>query len=326
MTSTTSRLLQLLSLLQARRDWPGGLLAERLDISHRTVRRDVDRLRELGYRIRATKGPDGGYRLEAGNDLPPLLFDDDQIIALSVALQSVTAAGAGVEEAALRALTMVRQVMPARLQHRLDVLRFTMLPARGSADQVGTEILIALSAAVRAREVVRFSHGEEGESRELTAARRVEPHHLVARAGRWYLVGWDLDRDDWRLFRADRIALRMPGGARFSRREVPGGSVADFVAARFRGSESDGSWPCRGSVVMNLPAPEVLAFAGEGSVEDLSDGRSRLTTGSWSWEALAASFGPFDVALQEVEPAQLRAAFAVLAERFAAAAAATQSQ
>src|SRR3954447_10923947 len=108
MTTTTSRLLNLLSLLQTRRDWPGALLAERLAISHRTVRRDVDRLREMGYSIQATMGPDGGYRLDAGSELPPLLFDDDQVIALAVALQAATATGAGIEEAAVRALTTVR--------------------------------------------------------------------------------------------------------------------------------------------------------------------------------------------------------------------------
>jgi len=122
---TSGRLLSLLSLLQARRDWPGALLAERLDVSQRTVRRDVDRLRELGYPIAAVKGPDGGYRLDAGSRLPPLLFDDEQAVALAVALQMATTAGAGIEEAAARALTTVRQVMPARLRHRIDVLQVT---------------------------------------------------------------------------------------------------------------------------------------------------------------------------------------------------------
>src|SRR5687768_16170495 len=116
MPTTTSRLLSLLSLLQSRRDWPGSVLAERLDVSPRTVRRDVDRLRELGYSIRATMGPEGGYRLGAGDELPPLLLDDDQVVALAVALQAATATGVGIEEAALRALTTVRQVMPSRLR------------------------------------------------------------------------------------------------------------------------------------------------------------------------------------------------------------------
>src|SRR6476659_11209323 len=124
-SGTSGRLLRLLSLLQARRDWPGDVLAERLEVSPRTVRRDVDRLRDLGYPVRAIKGPDGGYRLDAGTELPPLLFDDEQAVALAIALQIATTTGAGIEEAAARALNTVRQVMPARLRHRIDTLQFT---------------------------------------------------------------------------------------------------------------------------------------------------------------------------------------------------------
>src|SRR6187402_1435549 len=176
--ATTSRLLRLLSLLQARRDWPGSLLAERLEISPRTVRRDIDRLRELGYRIEATMGPDGGYRLDAGSELPPLLFDDDQIVALAIALNAATVTGAGIEEAALRALTTVRQVMPSRLRHRLDALQFTAIPSgSGGADP---DVLVAISAAARAHEVLRFDYAKSG-------PRRVEPHHLVVAHGHWYL-------------------------------------------------------------------------------------------------------------------------------------------
>ena len=316
MASTTSRLLHLLSLLQARRDWPGGVLADRLEISHRTVRRDIDRLRELGYRIRATKGPDGGYRLEAGSELPPLLFDDDQIIALSVALKSVTTAGVGVEEAALRALTTVRQVTPARLRHRVDALRFTSMPGPADVETVDTDVLIALSAAIHAREGLRFEY-HNGEVNDV--ARRIEPHHLVARAGRWYLTAWDLDHDDWRVFRADRMVLRTPGGPRFARRTVPGGNIVDFLASRFSGGTAGGGSPCRGSVVLRLPVAEVLPFAGGDDVEDLGGGRSRLSGGSWSWAALAASFARFDVAMEEVEPIELSAAFGLLAERMVTA-------
>ena len=258
MATTTSRLLALLSLLQSRRDWPGAVLAARLDVSHRTVRRDVDRLRDMGYTIRATMGPDGGYRLDAGEQLPPLLFDDDQVVALAVALRAAALSGAGVEEAAVRALTTVRQVMPSRLRHRLDALEFTAIGARaGDAARtpVSPDVLIALSAAARAREILRFDYagGHPG-----AAPRRVEPHHLVTSGGRWYLVAWDLDRDDWRIFRVDRIDPRTPAGPRFAARDVPGGDVAAFVSARFRGSDRADAWPCTGTVVLHRPAAEVV--------------------------------------------------------------------
>lgn len=306
---TSARLLSLLSLLQARRDWPGALLAERLAVSPRTVRRDVDRLRELGYPIQAIKGPDGGYRLGAGAELPPLLFDDDQAVALAVALQIATTSGAGIEEAAARALTTVRQVMPARLRRRIDTLQVTAVE-RPSAPQVDSGVLMAVSAAVHAREELRFDYGGG-------PPRRVQPHHLVTWGGRWYLVAWDLDRGDWRTFRADRITPRTPTGPRFTPREVPGGSVAAFVTSRFQGG-SDG-WPCRGEVILDLPAEVVLRYTREGIVEELGPDRCRLVMGSWSWAGLAAAIGRFDAGIEVVGPPELRAAFAHLARRYAAA-------
>jgi predicted DNA-binding transcriptional regulator YafY len=318
--TTTSRLLNLLSLLQTRRDWPGSVLAERLDVSHRTVRRDVDRLREMGYSIRATKGPHGGYRLDAGSELPPLLFDDDQVVALAVALQAATATGAGIEEAALRALTTVRQVMPSRLRHRLSALEFTTIlsrPGDAPAEQVSPEVLIALSTAVRAREVLRFDYASRHPSSGDSPAprRRVQPHHLVTAQGRWYLVAWDLERDDWRFFRADRITPLVPTGPRFTPREVPGGDVAEYTSARFKGSPQADRWPCIGTVVLHRPASHVLPFAGDGTVEDLGPDRCRLESGSWSWIALAASLNRFDTDVDVIGPPQLTEAFATLAAR-----------
>ncbi|TFB84289.1 WYL domain-containing transcriptional regulator [Cryobacterium algoricola] len=323
MTTTTARLLNLLSLLQTRRDWPGALLAERLDISHRTVRRDVDRLRELGYRIQATMGPDGGYRLDAGSELPPLLFDDDQVVALAVALQTATVTGAGIEEAALRTLTTVRQVMPSRLRHRLDALDFTTVPrpGEGPAVQVSADVLLALSAAVRAREVLRFDYAsaEPGaDAAEPRPPRRVEPHHLVTSHGRWYLVAWDLDRYDWRIFRADRITPRTPTGPRFGQRELPGGDAKGYASAHFKGSAEANAWPCTGTVELHLAARAVLPFAGDGVVEALGPDRCRYTSGSWSWIALAASLNRFDTAIDVVGPPELTDAFARLAARNAA--------
>ncbi|WP_285649290.1 WYL domain-containing protein [Actinomycetospora sp. NBRC 106375] len=308
MHETSARLLALLSLLQARRDWPGGLLAERLDVSPRTVRRDVDRLRELGYPIRATKGPDGGYRLDAGTDLPPLLFDDEQAVALAVGLRIAATSGVGVEEAAARALGTVRQVMPARLRHRIDGLPVT---AMGPSTTVDPAVLTAVGDAVRAREVLRFGYSDD--------PRRAEPHHLVTRGGRWYLVAWDLDRVDWRTFRVDRIDPRTPTGPRFAPREVPGGDVAAFVAGRFRGNEGAGDWPCRGEAVLALPAAELAPYVRDELVEEIDASHCRLVAGAWSWVALAARFGALGADLSAVAPAELRDACVTLADRYARA-------
>ncbi len=326
MPKTSARLLALLSLLQARRDWPGALLAERLDISPRTVRRDVDRLRELGYPIVAFKGPDGGYRLDAGTELPPLLFDDEQAVALAIALQIATTAGAGIEEAAARALNTVRQVMPARLRHRIDTLQVTAVerPTFRPGPQADSEVLMTLSAAVHAREVLRFDYTPVSPPAvEGLGPRRAQPHHLVTWGGLWYLVAWDLDREDWRTFRVDRINPRTPAGPRFTPREVPGGDVAAFVAGRFRGagdSGDSGDWPCRGEVILGLPAAAVSHYTRDGVVEELGPDRCRLTLGSWSWSGLAAAFGRFDADLEVVGPVELRDAFARLARRYAGAA------
>ncbi|WP_299039775.1 YafY family protein [uncultured Pseudokineococcus sp.] len=336
-TGTSSRLLTLLSLLQARRDWPGATLAERLDVTPRTVRRDVDRLRELGYPVQAFKGPDGGYRLGAGSELPPLLFDDDQAVALALALQLAATSGAGIGEAAARALTTVRQVMPARLRHRVDAVQVTPL-ARSATPDVDPAVLVALTAAVRAHEVLRFDHTTPDRSAAAPPAadrssaatrgqdpappRRVEPHHLVARDGRWYLLAWDLDRGDWRTFRADRLVPRIPTGPRFTPRQVPGGDVATFVDSVFKGSTSgSGSWPCTGTVELALPAADVTPFAHDGVVEPLGPERCRLTLGAWSWVGVAAAVARYDADVLTASPPELARAFAVLSGRFAAAAA-----
>ncbi|WP_194814173.1 YafY family protein [Nocardia sp. XZ_19_385] len=309
MPKTSARLLALLSLLQARRDWPGALLAERLEVSPRTVRRDIDRLRELGYPIATAKGPDGGYRLGAGTNLPPLLFDDEQAVALAVALRTAAATGADVAEAAVRALNTIRQVMPARLRHRVDALDLTAVQQH---PQVEPQVLMAVSATVHAREVLRFDYG--------AAVRRVQPHHLVIRGGRWYLVAWDLDREDWRTFRVDRITPRTPTGPRFTPRAVPGGDVAAFAAARFRGVDGGDDWPCRGEVILSLPAAEVAPFIGDGTVEELGPDTCRLVMGSWSWPGLAAAIGRFDSDIEIIGPPELQGAFAHLARRYTQAA------
>jgi len=323
MSTPSGRLLSLLSLLQARRDWPGDVLADRLGVSPRTVRRDVDRLRELGYPVHATKGPDGGYRLDAGAQMPPLLLDDDQVVALTVALQTASTGVEGLDEAALRALTTVRQVMPARLRAVADALQVSAVPPHRRHPPVDAAVLVTIGTAVRAHEVLRFDY-DGGSSETLGTGdaafrppRRVEPHHLVTWGGRWYLVAWDLDRDDWRTFRADRVTPRSPTGPRFTPRAL--GDVATFVAERFADARSR-AWPCRGEAVVHADAALIARWAGHDAVvEDLGDGRSRVVTGAWSWEGLAAYLGMFGVELHVVGPPELADAARVLAGRYAAA-------
>ncbi|MEU9605703.1 WYL domain-containing protein [Streptomyces sp. NPDC048057] len=340
MQKTSARLLTLLSLLQAGRGWSGGELAERLDVTVRTVRRDVDRLRELGYLITTVKGPAGGYRLQAGHRMPPLLFDDGQAVALQTA-----ASGTAVADDAVRALATLRQVMPARLRQRMDLLHVTPVgpPAHQGAPRAAAEIdpavLLDLSRAVHSHEELRFDYAKapgapatratapgSTTSRPAAETRRVEPHHLVTWRHHWYLVAWDLDRRDWRTFRVDRIRPRTPTGPRFTARALPGGSVSAFVTSRFRGHDgSDGrggaatDWPCRGEVVLHLPAASVAPFAQDGVVEELGPDRCRLALGSWSWTGLAAAFGRFDADLDVIGPPELATAFAGLAARYARA-------
>ncbi|MFE9722258.1 helix-turn-helix transcriptional regulator [Streptomyces sp. NPDC005794] len=325
MQKTSSRLLTLLSLLQTHRDWSGGHLAERLGTTPRTVRRDIDRLRELGYPIRAFKGPSGGYRLDAGAQLPPLLFDDGQAVALAVALQSVVPSSTIGEDAA-RALSTVRQVMPPRLRQRIDLLQVTAVraPETGDASPAGTQqLLVELGRVIQAREELRFDYGHDAGG-PAGPARRTQPHHLVTWRGHWYLIAWDLDRDDWRTFRVDRLRPRTPTGPRFTPRALPGDDVAAFVIGRFRGTDGSATdWPCRGEVVLDLPARAVAPFVQDGIVEELGADRCRLTLGSWSWTGLAAALGRFDTDIHVIGPPRLTHAFAELAARYAKAAGTT---
>lgn len=323
---TSARLLVLLSLLQTPRDWPGDELAARLGVASRTVRRDVDRLRELGYPITAAMGPAGGYRLAAGGQLPPLLFDDAQAVALAVALRTA-AVGTAVAEDAARALATLSQVMPSRLRHRIDQVQVTAVrpPSAAVAGDDGrtvdAELLTELGRAVHAREELRFDYASTTAPDPAGGVRRVQPHHLVTWREHWYLVAWDLDRDDWRTFRVARIRPRTPTGPRFTPRELPGGSVAAFVTGRFRGSDgTDADWPCRGEAVLHLPAAEVAPFAPDGVVVELGPDRCRLALGSWSWTGLAAALGRFDTEIDIIGPPQLTSAFREMAARFARAA------
>lgn len=313
MITTSARLLALLSLLQARRGWAAVDLAERLEVSPRTVRRDVDRLRSLGYPVHVTHGPGAAYRLGAGADLPPLLLDDDQAVAVALALQTATPTVAGLDEAALRALASVRQVMPVRLRHRVDAVTVTAVAPVRPVATVDPAVLLALSVAVRTSEVLRADHVTDDGSRR----RRVEPHHLVSWGGRWYLVAWDLDRDDWRTFHADRLVPSTPTGPRFVRRELPGGDVAAWISQRLGRYERAEAWPVHGSVVLPVAAATVAGRVRGSVTEPLGPDRCRVVLGAWSWPALAATVLLFDAEVEHAEPVELRAALAVLAGRAA---------
>ena|SRR5215211_7388607 len=227
MTETSSRLLEMLSLLQARRDWSGAELASRLDVSQRTIRRDVERLRRLGYPVESLTGRAGGYRLRAGSAMPPLLLDDDEAIAIAVGLRTAAhTAVTGIEETAVRALVKLDQVLPAHLRRRVRALGAATSTPPAAGPTVDPQHLTVIAAACRDRERLRFGY----ERRDGTASRReVEPHSLVHQGRRWYLVAWDRGREDWRSFRVDRLTRPSPSGLRFEARKLPAKDGADYV-------------------------------------------------------------------------------------------------
>ncbi|MFE0187274.1 helix-turn-helix transcriptional regulator [Streptomyces sp. NPDC058989] len=227
----TARMLGLLSLLQTRREWSGADLAERLSVTVRTVRRDMDRLRELGYPVDSTRGHAGGYRLTSGSDLPPLLLDDDEAVAVAVALRTAAGGLTGIEETAVRALAKLEQVLPRRLRGQVTALQTSLAgiawETRGPRADPG--LLAAFAVACRDHEIVAFDYTTRHGG---TARRRVEPCHVVSSGDLWYLLAHDTDKDDWRLFRLDRISGAVPTGHRVPPRAVPGGNPAAFVAGR----------------------------------------------------------------------------------------------
>ncbi|MDN5854594.1 MAG: YafY family transcriptional regulator, partial [Actinomycetia bacterium] len=229
MSGSSARMLRLLSLLQTHRYWQGTELAGRLDVSQRTVRRDVDRLRDLGYPVDATRGAAGGYQLQAGASLPPLLLEDDEAVAITVGLRA--AAGgvvSGVEDASVRALTKIVQVMPKRLRRRVDALQDYTVPAPLAGPTIDAVTLSTLAQACRDSERLRFAYTRYD---RVSAERLVEPHRLVSLGRRWYLVAWDLERHDWRSFRVDRLTEPRLQGVPFRPRELPAGDAAEFVKA-----------------------------------------------------------------------------------------------
>lgn len=303
MLDTSARLLRLLSLLQAHREWTGAALADRLGVTPRTVRRDVDRLRELGYPVNASPGTGGGYQLGAGAELPPLLLDDDEAVAVAVGLR--TAAGNGVEgigEASVRALAKLEQVLPSRLRRRVGALNeFTVPMLRGAQrSTVDPSVLTELAAVCRDGERLRFGYRDhEGN----VTRRTVEPHRLVCTERRWYLVAWDVDREDWRTFRADRIEPRPPHGPRFTPRPPPAEDLAAYVS---RGV-SQRAYAARAVVRLKVPAQEAARLIGpsEGAVEPLDAESCLLRTGAVSLDVLVIHIMLLGCEFEVVEPAEL---------------------
>jgi predicted DNA-binding transcriptional regulator YafY len=310
--STSARMLRLLSLLQTHRFWTGGELADRLEVTERTLRRDVERLRDLGYPVSASPGVGGGYQLEAGSALPPLLLDDEEAIAIAVGLR--TAAGgavAGAEEVSVRALAKVVRMLPPRLRRRADALAAATVPVVfGGGPTVDAAALAVLSGAVQDTERVRFGYApREGEP----SSRHVEPHRLVILGRRWYLVAWDLDRVDWRTFRVDRLSDPRSTRWRFEPREVPGGDAAAYVQSQLRSIQTR----YEVEAVIDLPADAVQGMVERwGTVEPVTDTSSRLRMSvdqlEWPAMVLAASGASFRV----VGPPELVAYVADAGRRF----------
>ncbi|SDU44086.1 helix-turn-helix transcriptional regulator [Jiangella alkaliphila] len=319
MVETSARLLKLLSLLQLRREWASADLAGRLGVAVRTVRRDVDRLRTLGYPVDSTPGVSGGYRLGSGAEMPPLLLDDEEAVAVAVGLR--TAAGGsvtGIEETSVRALAKLEQVLPARLRHRVTALSSATVPVPVGGPTVDSGVLTAIAATVRDHERLRFDYvGHDGGS----SRREVEPHRLVNRGRRWYLVAWDVDRSDWRTFRVDRMTPKIPTGPRFAPRSDPGGDVADFVN---RGLDL-ALWRYRASLRLHAPAEAVAAkLPVTITVEPESEHTCVIHTGADSYEMIAVYTAMLDVDFDVLDPPEFAGHLRRMAARYVRAAESTR--
>lgn len=276
MATTSARLLRLLSLLGARPTWPGRDLADKLGISTRTLRRDVESLRELGYPVQALKGPDGGYQLGAGGKLPPLLLDDEQAVAVAVALQTAATSVSGIDDAVSRALTSIKQVMPAHLRAEAEAMHLTAIRNwwEFPAPPIASSTLKAVGYAVRNAHLLRFDYLAADGRRphpndpDFAPPLRVEPHHLVIWAARWYLVAYTLTTETWDVYRVDRIHAHAPTGTAFHRRELPEPNVARYVMTSYDRGDTPARWQCLATVLIELPAHVVAQWAPGGSVTE----------------------------------------------------------
>ena len=311
MLGTSARLLRLLTLLQSRRSWTGPELVARLEVTARTLRRDVDRLRSLGYPVHSTSGVAGGYRFGAGTELPPLILDDEEALAVSLGLRTAAAGGVtGMEEVSLRALTKLEQVMPARLRRRLSALHATVVPLARGGPTVDAHTLATIAAA--SRDNMRLAFGYRDNAGALTN-RQVEPAGLVHTGWRWYLVAWDLARDDWRTFRVDRIASPATPGATFFPRSPPEGGLAAYVSR----SVSLGAYPVRARVLLHAPIAEMArkVSPAAGTLESVDARSCLLHAGAPSLDALAVWMSLLGVEFEVQEPREAREHVQRLGER-----------
>lgn len=315
MSETSGRLLQLLSLLQGRRDWPGNELAERLEVSARTIRRDVERLRSLGYPVESLTGPAGGYKLRAGTAMPPLLLDDEEAVAIAVGLRSAAGSSvSGIEETAVRALVKLEQVLPGHLRRRVSALTHATFTLPVAGPRVEPGHLSVIAAACRDRERIRFAY----RSRDGAESRReVEPHALVNHGRRWYLVAWDRAREDWRSFRIDRVGGPQSTGVRFAPGELPAKNAAAYV------SRSISTMPSRfeALVTLHASAEEMGRRAPwhAGTIEPIDGRTCRLRTGDDDLSWLALRLAMLDVDFEVHEPPELLEHLTALARRLRSA-------
>ncbi len=315
MVETSARLLSLLSLLQERRDWSGAALAERLEVGVRTIRRDVERLRTLGYPIDATPGVAGGYRLGAGGSLPPLLLDEEEAVAVAAGLRTAASVGvAGIEDTSIRALAKLEQMLPPQLRRRVNAVGSATVAYPRFGPTVDSETLATIAAACRDRERLRIHYRSHDAS---TSRRTIEPHRLVHTGRRWYLVAWDATREDWRTFRVDRIGPHPGVDRRFVARQPPAKDLAAYVARGVSAARDR----FQASVVLHAPLGEVAPRVptGAGTLEAIDERSCLLRTGADWLGALAVYVAQIGVDFEVLDPPELVAEVRRLADRFARA-------
>jgi predicted DNA-binding transcriptional regulator YafY len=299
MVETSARLLRLLSLFQGRRYWSGRDLAGRLEVTARTLRRDVDKLRSLGYPIHSSAGVEGGYQLGAGSTMPPLLLDDEEAVAVALGVRSAaTGAIQGIEEASLRALAKIEQILPARLGRRVSAMQAVIVTTSGTRVRIDARILSAIATACRDRESLRFRYRDYGGA---GSTREAEPYRLVHTPRGWYLIAWDTGRRDWRTFRVDRIQPGVTVGPRFEPRDPPARDLVAYVAQGVRRAP-----PCHARVRLLVSAEAMeQKWPCAGSLEPIDDRSCWFEASASTFENLAAYLAMLGVDFEASEPREL---------------------